>query len=145
MTQTPLLKGEELFKLIPQRAPIVMVDAFYEATETEATTGLTIAPDNIFCRNGKLQEPGLIEHIAQSAAAFAGYDNYKKELAPNLGYIGEIKKFRINRLPNAGEQLVTNLRVVGEAAGVTLIAAETLLAEEVIASCQMKIFISDKQ
>ncbi len=143
MNRTPLLTGEELYKLFPQRKPIVMVDTFFCADAEGAETGLTIAADNIFCKGERLREPGLIEHIAQSAAAFAGYAPYTKGEAPKLGFIGEIKKFKINRLPVVGEALHTRLRVLGEAAGVTLIAAETDVEGDVVASCQMKIFIKE--
>ena len=139
----PILNGEGLYKLIPQRPPIVMVDTFFEADTESATTGLTIHPDNIFCLDGTLQEPGLIEHVAQSAAAFAGYAPYMKGEAPKLGFIGEVKKFKIARLPHTGETLITTLKVLGEAAGVTLIAAETQADKEVVATCQMKIFIKE--
>ena len=37
----------------------------------------------------------------------------------------------------------TRLRVLGEAAGVTLIWAETRSGEEILATCQMKIFIKE--
>lgn len=139
----PILTGEGLYKLIPQRPPIVMVDTFYEADATSATTGLTILTNNIFCLDGHLQEPGLIEHVAQSAAAFAGYAPYTQGEAPKLGFIGEVKKFKINRLPQVGEHLRTSLKVLGEAAGVTLIAAETRVEDECVATCQMKIFIKE--
>ncbi len=144
MTEKPLLAGDELFKLIPQRAPIVMVDTFYQADDVSAVTGLQVVQDNIFCHNQYLQEPGIIEHIAQSAAAFAGYKPYTQGESPKLGFIGEIKKCKIQRLPQVGESLRTTLKVVGEAAGVTLIAAEVTSAGENIAACQMKIFIQDE-
>lgn len=144
MTQKPLLVGSELFKLIPQRAPIVMVDTFWSADDTGAETGLSIEADNIFCRDNYLREPGIIEHIAQSAAAFAGYKPYTQGENPKLGFIGEVKKCKISRLPQVGETLRTSLRIVGEAAGVTLIAAEVFSADSSIATCQMKIFIKNE-
>lgn len=143
MGQEPLLVGEELYKLIPQRNPIVMVDTFFWADEESAETGLHVQSDNIFCEGGLLREPGMIEHVAQSAAAFAGYASFTKGEAPKLGFIGEVKKFKIDRLPKVGEFLYTRLRVLGEAAGVTLISAETKSGEEVLATCQMKIFIKE--
>lgn len=143
MEKQPLFKGEEIFELIPQRAPIVMVDTLYEADDVSGKTGLTISEDNIFCRDNHMQEPGLIEHIAQSAAAFAGYKTFKDELPPKLGFIGEIKKCKINTLPKAGERLTTNLKVLGEAAGITLVSAETFVSDTLIVSCQMKIFIQE--
>lgn len=139
----PILSGEGIYRLIPQRPPIVMVDTFFEADAVSATTGLTIKSDNIFCQGNQLQEPGLIEHVAQSAAAFAGYAPYTRGENPKLGFIGEVKKFKINRLPQVDEVLKTSLRVLGEAAGVTLIAAETKVGEECVATCQMKIFIRE--
>lgn len=143
MEKQPLFKGEEIFELIPQRAPIVMVDTLYEADDMSGKTGLTISSDNIFCRDSYMQEPGLIEHIAQSAAAFAGYKTFKAGLPPKLGFIGEIKKCKISTLPKAGETLVTNLKVLGEAIGITLVSAETSVGDSVIVSCQMKIFIQE--
>ena len=142
MKQEPLLVGEELYKLIPQRNPIVMVDTFFCADEESAETGLHVQSDNIFCEGGFLREPGMIEHVAQSAAAFAGYASFTKGEAPKLGFIGEVKKFKIDRLPKVGEILHTRLRGLGEAAGVILISAETKSGEEILATCQMKIYIN---
>ena len=143
MEQEPLLVGEGLFKLIPQRNPIVMVDTFFCADEESAETGRHVQSDSIFCEGGFLREPGMSEHVAQSAAAFAGYVPFTKGESPKLGFIGEVKKFKIDRLPKVGEFLRTRLRVLGEAVGVTLISAETKSGEEVLATCQMKIFIKE--
>ncbi len=144
MEQKPLLIGEELYKLFPQRKPIVMVDTFFHADEEGAATGLHIIADNLFCENKRFKEPGIIEHIAQSAAAFAGYAPYIKGEKPKLGFIGEIKKFKIQRLPQVGDFLHTRIRVLGEAGGVTLIAAETSTDDMPVATCQMKIFIKEE-
>lgn len=143
MDAKPLFTGEELYRLIPQRPPIVMVDALVDVAEGEACTALTVAEGNIFCSEGKLREPGLIEHIAQSAAAFAGFATYKQGLPPKLGYIGELKKIRIDALPHVGDTLRTKLRVLGEAAGITLLEAETKAGDTVVAAGQMKIFIKE--
>ncbi len=120
-----------------------MVDTLYAADAEGADTGLHIGEDNIFCLDGLFREPGLIEHIAQSAAAFAGYPAYVKGEAPKLGYIGEIKKLKIAFLPKAGSLLHTRLDVLGEAAGVTLVKASTDADGEPVASCQMKIFLKE--
>ncbi len=141
MTEQTLLTGEDLYKLFPQRQPIVMVDTLYAADAESADTGLHILESNIFCNDGLFREPGLIEHIAQSAAAFAGYPTYVKGEAPKLGYIGEIKKLKISFLPKVGSRLHTRLDVLGEAAGVTLVKASTDVENELVATCQMKIFI----
>jgi predicted hotdog family 3-hydroxylacyl-ACP dehydratase len=141
MVGTALFEGDRVQELIPQRAPIVMLDAFFEGDDTNAVTGLTVQPDNLFCTDERLAEPGLIEHIAQSASALAGYSAYRRQQPAPTGYIGEVKKFRIFRLPEVGEQLRTTLHILSEALNVSLLAAETKSGDETIASCQMKIFI----
>lgn len=133
----------DLFALIPQRPPIVMVDLLQNVTESEADTGLLIKEDNIFTQNGQLQEPGLIEHIAQSAAAFAGFRGYASGEEPKLGYIGELKRLFLYARPDVGARLSTHLRVLGEAAGITLLAAETRVGDDVVATGQMKIFLKE--
>jgi 3-hydroxymyristoyl/3-hydroxydecanoyl-(acyl carrier protein) dehydratases len=135
------IKGEGIKELIPQRHPIIMVDTFYGATETEADTGLTIAEDNLFCRDGFFIEPGLVEHIAQSASAFAGYKAKVKNEPTPIGFIGEVKKFRINFMPRTCDVLHTHIRIISEVLGVSLLTAETMVGEEIAAQCQMKIFI----
>lgn len=135
------IRGEGIKELIPQRHPIIMVDTFYGATDDEADTGLTIADDNLFCSDGLFREPGLVEHIAQSASAFAGYKAKVKNEPTPIGFIGEVKKFRIHFLPHSGDELRTHIRIVSEVLGISLLTAETTVNGEVAAQCQMKIFI----
>ena len=160
MCQKPLFSGEQIYSLIPQRPPIVMVDALYSYEEGGAETGLTVRGDNIFVEDGRLAEPGLMEHVAQSAAAFAGYGTFSKGIAPKLGYIAEVRKFRIHCLPETGAVLHTSLKILGSAGGMSLLSAETwMYASESdvcsaetgqgygtvpVASGQMKIFIKDE-
>ncbi|MDR1676262.1 MAG: hydroxymyristoyl-ACP dehydratase [Tannerella sp.] len=141
---TALFESEQLGRLIPQRAPMVMVDAFYEGSDTEALTGLTVQPDNLFCADGRLTEPGLIEHVAQSASALAGYRAFRKRQPAPVGYIGEIRKMNLFRLPATGESLHTSIRILSEIMNVSLLTAETRSGDEVILSGQMKIFIREQ-
>ena len=143
MTAPALFEGEQIYSLIPQRAPMVMIDAFFEGSDTEAHTGLTVRDDNLFCVNGLFTEPGLIENIAQSASALAGYKAYRQHKTAPVGYIGEVKKFRIFRLPATGEQLKTSVLILSEVMKISLVAAEIKSGGETIATCQMKIFVEE--
>jgi len=67
MQQIPILK------LIPQRPPFVMVGELIEYNETGFTSTFSIDADNIFVKNGRFTEEGILENIAQTAAAGAGY------------------------------------------------------------------------
>lgn len=137
----PLFFGDEIKLVIPQRAPMLMVDVLYEATDTEAHSGLTVAADNIFCRDGCFTEPGLVEHIAQSASALAGCKAYMQNKPAPTGFIGEVKKCRIYALPSVGATLDTHLQIVSEVNGISLLKACTKVGENVLVECQMKIFV----
>lgn len=129
--------------LIPQRPPIVMVDVVWSADEQSADTGLTIREDNIFVKDGLFREPGLIEHIAQSAAAFAGYGTFVRGEEPKLGFIGEIKDSVFNLMPPVGSELRTHIQLVTVIGGIRLINAEVRLKDELVATCVMKFFLKD--
>jgi len=143
MAVAALFTGEQIHSLIPQRAPIMMLDAFFEGSETEAFTGLTVQANNMFCVNGLFTEPGIIEHIAQSASALAGYKAFCQQKTAPVGYIGEVKKFRIFRLPAAGEQLKTSVHILSEVLKISLLSAETKSGDDTIATSQMKIFVKE--
>ncbi len=133
----------DIKRLIPQRSPILMVDQVDDVREQTAQTSLAIRPDNYFIdEDGKLSEPGLIEHIAQSASAFAGYKALEAGASqPPIGYIGEIKKFHCSCRPSVGTVLHTTVTMGPEVAGVTILNGEVRVGDEIVASTQMKIFV----
>ena len=141
---TIIYSGEQLYDLIPQRPPVVMIDAVTESDDHAIGTAMTITNDNIFVRGSYLEEAGLIEHIAQTAAALAGYETAIQHLPPKQGYIGEVKNFECHAVPGVGDTIYTWMEVVARMEGVTLVQAKTLLGEQRIAGCQMKIFIKDE-
>lgn len=124
--------------LIPQKAPFVMVDALYKFEENALTAGLTVNEDNIFTKDGQFAEPGIVEHMAQSVALYTGYQYHLKNEPAPTGYIGSIKEVSITRLPQTGEKLVTNVSVLQEFMGITLVDIVTSVNDEQIAKSQMK-------
>ena len=141
MNREAIIHGEGILGLIPQRPPIVMVDSFFGIEGNCSYSGLTITSDNIFCEAGKLQEPGVIEHIAQSAAARIGFIYTRQGAQVPLGFIGSVDKLKIYNLPEVGIKLFTEITVVQEVFDITLVSAQVKAGEELIAECRMKIFI----
>ena len=138
-----MMELPEIEKLIPQRAPILEVDRVVEASAEGATCELVVRGDNYFVSGGHLLEPGLIEHCAQSAAAYAGYAVYLKGDEPHLGFIGEVKKCKFYSLPEVGRTLTTRIDYVSEMAGVTLVKGTIRSNDEMVMECQMKIFLKE--
>lgn len=128
-------------ELIPQRAPIVMVDRLTSIEEGVSYTELEVRADNLFVERGVLSECGLIEHIAQSAAARIGYLFRMRGEAVPIGYIGSVNQFALGRLPRVGERLTTSIRVLQEVYQVSLVETEVRSGDEVVASSRMKIFL----
>lgn len=140
--QTMLYQGEDIKKLIPQRDPIMMVDKFFAVEGETAETGLTVTERNFFIEeDGLMAEPGLIEHIAQSASAFAGHKALMAGLPTPIGYIGEVKKFHCYQRPGVGAELHTFVTMGAEVNGVTLLTGETFVDDTKVADTQMKIFV----
>ena len=131
--------------LIPQRAPIQMVDVLVRASEDEAVCQYTVKDGNFFIESdGRLSEVALIEHIAQSASAHAGWKARETGAteAP-IGYIGEVKNFHLYQRPKVGDVLETVVSMGPEVQGVTLMRGETRVGGEIVADTQMKIYVPE--
>lgn len=128
--------------LLPQKPPIVMVDRLVQCTELGAVTRFSVRPDNIFVHNGQLAEPGLIENIAQTAAAHAGYSNVLNGMqeAP-AGYIAAVDHLQVFRLPDVDSVIETAIEIKHHVLSVTIINGTITCAGEPVAQCEMKIFI----
>ncbi|PWN66998.1 hypothetical protein C1631_020000 [Chryseobacterium phosphatilyticum] len=124
--------------LIPQRFPFVMVQELSEYSENHIISGFEIQEDNLFIQDGQFQASGLIEHQAQSVALHTGYKYYLLGKDAPTGYIGAIKSFEAEILPEIGDQLISEVTILNEVMGVTLVDIVTKLNGNVIAKSQMK-------
>lgn len=127
--------------LIPQRAPILMVDDALPWGEHGACSSLRIEQSNWFVSESLLLEAGLIEHIAQSAAAMVGLSCLGQE--PKVGYIGDVKDCRIERLPKVGETVTSYISTIAQIENITLIQAISMVGGETVAQAKIKVFIVD--
>lgn len=142
---TPLVTGASVLQMIPQKPPMAMIDTIVTVDSKKASTALTITKENIFCADGFFQAPGLSENIAQTAAAQVGYLSHLSGEAPPIGFIGAIKNLKIEQLPKVGDQLNTEIEIEHEIMNFTLINGISKVGDQVMATCQMKIFIADTE
>lgn len=124
----------------------MMVDELLCVDGDECTCRLTVRDDNFFLEDdGRMAEPGVIEHIAQSASAFAGYRAVAAgAVEPPVGYIGEVRNFRIFGRPGVGDVLTTVITMGPTVAGVTIINGVASVGNEIVAETQMKIFVREE-
>ncbi|MGA2824330.1 MAG: hydroxymyristoyl-ACP dehydratase [Bacteroidales bacterium] len=127
---------------IPQKPPIIMIEKLLEVTDTKTVTSFFIKDDNLFCSEGFFREPGLIENMAQTAAAGVGYISKEAGKEPPLGFIGGLRNLHIHELPKVGSEIRTEVTVEHEVFDATVVNGKIYLQERCIAECEMKIFLT---
>jgi 3-hydroxyacyl-[acyl-carrier-protein] dehydratase len=136
-----LVTKNEIEQYIPQRSPIVMIHELAEASEEHAVTHLHVTTDNVFVRDGVLLEPGMVENIAQTAAAQVGYIFKQNNLTIPIGYIAGIKDLEVHGQPPVGATIKTTVRVLNQVLDVTLVEGLVHLNDNLLARCEMRIFV----
>lgn len=120
---------------------MVMVDRLVRADEVIVESTFLIRDDNVFCDQGIFTEAGLVENMAQTAAAGVGSRSYESGKEPPVGFIGGIRNLKIELYPEAGQVITTRIMVEHEVFNASVVRGEVLLDDRVIASCQLKIFL----
>src|SRR6185436_172755 len=95
--------AEAVKEYIPQREPFIMVDELEESNEVLFITNFTIREGHQFVEAGYFTESGLVENMAQTAAAGKGYNAKQGGGEAAVGYIGALKNLYINSLPKIGD------------------------------------------
>ncbi len=140
-TEEFLLKID-VHTLLPQQEPFVMIDYLIGFSETSTITKTTVSKDNIFTENGMFSASGLIENIAQTCAARIGYVNkYILKKGIQIGFIGAIRDFKIEKLPQVGQVIITRVDILEDVFGMTLAEASVECDEDTIVTTQIKIAI----
>ena len=132
---------KDILLLIPQRPPFVMVDQLLHSDESTTQTSFYIPRENVFITNGEFSEAGLMENIAQTAAARAGYTSYIENKPAAVGYIGAVKDFEVFDLPLVNDELLTTINIADQVFDVTIITGKVWCRDKLMARCEMKIFI----
>lgn len=129
-------------ELIPQRPPMVLVDHF-EGIDAEgvSTTGYTVVPAGLFVAGGRMSECGIIEHMAQSAAARIGWCCRAEGRPVPVGFIGAVSRLEFHDLPRTGAHLRTRLRIVQEIGPLSLAEVRTEADGRPLAEGNLKIYL----
>jgi len=137
-----MISETDILPFIPQRAPFVMIDNLVGCDEQSARTTLQVRNDNLFVKAGVLTEPALVENIAQTAAARIGYICSRENKPVPIGYIAAVQNLVINELPKTGSTVETEIIIKNQVMNVTIISGIARTEGRVMASCEMKIFVS---
>ena len=141
--ENPIVNSYSILNYIPQREPMVLISRIYKCDESLIVTGFDITDSHILTQNNKLTESGIVENMAQTAASMAGFVAVKNGTKPVLGFIGNIKNLVINFLPPSGNELYTEVITKTQVINVYIIEANSYSNNELVATCEMKIFLQE--
>ncbi len=131
----------QIHTFIPQKEPMIMIGNLVAVAGKKTVTTFLIPEDNIFVLDGLFREPGLIENMAQTAAAGVGYLAKMEKKDPPVGFIGGIRNLNIFSLPPAGSEIRTEVVVEHEVFDATIVNGKIFLHEVLIAEGELKIFL----
>jgi predicted hotdog family 3-hydroxylacyl-ACP dehydratase len=131
-----------ILSLIPQQPPFVMIDSLDHSDETVTRCGFTVKAGNVLTINGRFTEAGLLENIAQTAAARAGYMAQLENKPVQAGYIGAVRNMVVFALPLVNDKLLTEIKIEDQVFDVTMISGKVWCNEKLLAQCEMKIFMA---
>ena len=139
------ITGDRLIELIPQKPPFVLVSSLNEVSEIKCKTTFVFDDKHVLCDNGQLTPAGIMENIAQTAAAKMGYECALQQKKIPIGFIGDVRDFSFTRLPTIGEEITTELIVENKIFDVEIVMGNVWIKEEKIANCKMKIFVESEK
>lgn len=124
---------------------MVMIDELITCDKDEALTKFRIPDDSLFSEHGLFTETGLLENIAQTAAARIGWliqqHLHKDESKIPIGVIGAVKDFKLFFLPEVRSELTTQLMVSHEIMNAVIVKGSVKANGKTAAECEMKIFL----
>lgn len=128
-------------KYIPQAPPFVMIDELVSTTATETITSFTVREGHLFVSDGCFTEPGLIENIAQTAAAGMGKKAEDNQEPVQVGFIGAVKNWELYALPLVGDTIETKITVLHQIMNAHIVQGLITCRGRQIATAEFKIFL----
>ena len=132
----------DITRLLPQAPPFILVDKLLFSDDTVSRTSFRVTTESPLVDQGHLTEGGLLENIAQTAAAGSGYHALQTGGTVATGFIVSVNNFMITTLPQVGDQLLTVTTVQMRIPDIIVISGVVNCKERVIATCEMKILTS---
>lgn len=141
--------GKEILELLPQRPPMVMVDSLESCDARTVVTRLTVRDDNVFLGEKGISTSGLMECMAQTAAARTGWilknnPGAENKIAP-IGVIGSIKHFKLHFQPVTGSVLITTVDIEYEIMQATIVRAKVETDGTLAAEAELQIFLTETE
>jgi len=131
-------------EFIPQKSPFVLVDKLLYVDRKTSTCSFAIPNGNVFADDGFYSTAGLVESMAQTAAAGTGYLSRQENRPVPLGYIGSVQKLEVFDWPPVNTEIIMSINLITNILQVSLVSGAVHLGEKILATCEMKIFVNSQ-
>jgi predicted hotdog family 3-hydroxylacyl-ACP dehydratase len=135
---------QDAAEFVPQKPPFVLVDKLLYIDQKTSRCSFTIPEGNLFADDGLYSSAGLIESMAQTAAAGTGYLSRKENRPVPLGYIGAVQKLDVYDWPPVNSTIEMTINLITNIMQVSLVSGSVSLDNRVLATCEMKIFVNNQ-
>ncbi len=126
--------------LLPQQPPFVAVGRLLSCGQADAVSETRVSEMPLFVEGDHLTPAGLIENMAQTCAAWTGYEDYVAgNTQPKVGFIGAVRDCEIHSLPRVSDTLTTSVLLEQEVFGMMLVTAQIKVADVTVANATLKI------
>src|SRR5664279_1063783 len=109
-------------EFIPQKPPFVLVDKLLYVDHKTSRCSFRIPEGNLFADDGFYSTAGLIESMAQTAAAGTGYLAGKENRPPPVGYIGAVQKLEVFDWPPVKSEISMTINLITNILQVSLVS-----------------------
>ena len=135
---------ENIYKIIPHRAPMIMIDQFIRDSDTTGTAVKQFSGEDYGCENGVVLQGILIECVAQTIAAHHGQTNLNRDnLEPSMGMLVTIDHFEFCRSVPQDGRVTIKVEKTDEVGPFHLVKGEVFYQDRLAAHGQIKIFNED--
>lgn len=132
---------DSVLAYLPQRPPFVMIDELLQADDQAIRTRFTVREGHLLVEDGVFTEAGLVENMAQTAAAGTGFKAQQSGQPAPVGFIGALKGLSVQELPRVGETVTTEIIFVHQVMNAHIVQGTVRSGDRDLATCELKIFL----
>ncbi len=124
------LKSKMRLTLSPKKYPFVLVDKLIYVDENTSHGSFKIQEENIFVKSGFYSTSGMVESMAQTAAAGTGYLCRKNNKEVPIGYIGAVQKLEVMDWPPVNAEITMEITLLTNILQVSLVSGMSCIMEK---------------
>jgi predicted hotdog family 3-hydroxylacyl-ACP dehydratase len=127
--------------LMPHQRPMLAIDSILSANPDAALIALRAPPNAWYMKaDGTWDEIAGVELIAQAAAAFSGLTQ-PEGAAPAVGFLAEVREYRVEGAISAGDSILIDVRKKTEFGSFVVVEGRMRRGDDPIATAELTFWL----